>query len=165
MYNALDRIYALTVLLAVSFVVSIAVWHVHVTNRTYSQISSPVRLAGTINERGNPEYKVGETVSGFFVGQLFTEKSPTVLRKVQCDTQTFSLLPSQVLGVNPETIRSKKAPIFVLESSSLENSSTIEPDTNCIVAFQNTYCESFLGITACNSKTRYYTEPFDIIAG
>lgn len=134
--------------------------YIYDQSREYNfvDIKTPVEL-------DSKDYKVGELVSGFFYGNIYTNNQPIVLRSIDCRNHRYSLTPVVVSSAKKAQLTGKKTSIVKLDSSSLSvKGAEFEPDTDCVINICSTYRVQpvFGNIRSLNEC--YFTESFNIVA-
>jgi hypothetical protein len=123
----------------------------------FVDIHQPVELSKN-------EYRIGEMVSGFFYGEIYTNNQPVVLRRIECKNQRLTLRPVTVSSATASKLTGKKVPIVKLTEAALSvEGAEIEPDTDCIIHICSTYkVQPVFGNPRILDEC-YITEKFSIV--
>lgn len=147
-------------ILAILFGIAIVALYVHEANREYNfvDIKEPVEL-------DQDTYRVGDLVSGFFYGEIYTNNQPVILRRLECKDQRFSLRPVVISSATASRLTGKKVPIVVLDNTSLAvEGAAIEPDTDCYIDICSTYRVQPVFGNVRSLDECYKTDKFSIVA-
>ena len=150
-----DYLVTLILLALVASIVSVLVMRYNFQNLIITDIRSPVRMTQAV-------YKLGETLEGEFLGEVFYSHDGDITRTLVCDRQSVQLQPFENRS-RPTVLRGKPVGIIQLDRQATKAGVDIKTDKNCIITFRSIYCETFFTIKACNSNSKYYTNNFDII--